>query len=1437
MLCCLFLGKLNAQSIGVRLSDSSVVVGNTIDIPIYIDSTLTGKNVYSFQMKLDCNTSNFTVQNIITAGTLSASFGTLTYNVNANAILISGAGTTALTGNGVLCYIKIKPLVTGGIYFQLNGNNSLYFNQGNPSVVINKNYSSINVLLKPSIYTYYYNGSSITIGDSLQIYASGGQQPYSWSVSNSVAANINQNGMLYAKSAGATRVIAQSADGIIDTTDQDIQIRAIKLTIKDSSFYPVSNIIVPITINDVTSSNIFSGSFTLEFSQGSSIPDSLITTGTLLANASVSYQITNNKLLVSFASANKLSGKGNLLKIRFKITNPQNQTLTLSNCLFNQSIVANSQNGYMSFISLPTLGISPNYGEFFTGQIQQYSGYGGKAPYQFKTTDTSIASITENGLMSAKSGGLVRVEIKDSLNTVVQTQNMQVYDAEIAMPYYPVLVGATISYPVFLANFNGKKPIYSMQFTIDLNGTILDSIQVVTNNALSSGFIVTQNIINGKLYVAFAGTNPIRTNGILFRINAKQNGNAQLNSSFYMNMSKIQINETNFYTKAGQGYIQVVSSINRDIGISNVLNLNSSCVKSNNELVVAQLINFNNNPYYIGDTIFLGYNINNGLIQRDTLVLTANINQGNSLIYTFKKFADFSSAGTYALKVFTLNKGDINAANDTSNLQFQVYGKPAVNLGRDTTICMGSSIALNASILNGRYLWNTSETNANIQVNTSGLYWVKVLNNYDCAAFDTIQVATVNAPTVRSLNGTPYIGSCGLDSIVLYTPTEAGIHYRWYKNGSPTLLLKDTLNSLMVNQTGQYNVQLTNVFGCYSMMKDTSIVLANSRPAIPSIIGKTSICENDTIQLSLIPDAALNYYWKGPNGFIQNGIKLNRANADTLMSGIYQLFAIKKNAVTACDTSNAYPFEITVHAKPAQMTILHSGSLSYCKGNGDSATLYMNKLSGFKYNWSTNNVFNNTDTNSFLIPKQTGTYNVQVSNTFGCSNLMNPIGIEVKNKPVTGPITGNSTVVKNSLQTYSVAQTTGSTYQWIAFNGTLQTNNSNITNVRWDQSIGSGNIIVTETAANGCSGESSYKSVTVVAPFLTVTPDSIVVNHFTNTKRIGIGSNANWTINNTNNWIGFNKNSGNGSDSIAVSISYNNDTTARIGFFTVSCDSIVVPVYVIQAAKPPQIDSLLLAIDTIRVAAINQQTIIGILSNTSWQISSNQNWLTFNKQTGSGNDSIQVNIDANSDSSNRVAIVTVSTVGLSKTVWIEQAGKPKHIDSLSLSQDSIFTGPNSQLVNIDLFANTNWTILNPLSWLHLNRSSGNSNANIQLQIDSLDNNQTSREGYLFVSAGSIQKIIYIKQSLGTGMPVFDANDALKIYPNPANESISLVSPGFAIAAIYILDMNGKMQLQLSPNDVNEPIDISVLKTGIYQLIIQSKTNELAIKKLLIAPSK
>ncbi len=68
----------------------------------------------------------------------------------------------------------------------------------------------------------------------------------------------------------------------------------------------------------------------------------------------------------------------------------------------------------------------------------------------------------------------------------------------------------------------------------------------------------------------------------------------------------------------------------------------------------------------------------------------------------------------------------------------KLYERP-VKLLKDTTICRGRSVVLDAANQGMRYLWNTGQHNQKIRVDNAGRYWVKITNGR-CTVIDTVMV-------------------------------------------------------------------------------------------------------------------------------------------------------------------------------------------------------------------------------------------------------------------------------------------------------------------------------------------------------------------------------------------------------------------------------------------------------------------------------------------------------------------------------------------------------------------------------------------------------------------------------------------------------------------------------------------------------------------------
>jgi len=84
----------------------------------------------------------------------------------------------------------------------------------------------------------------------------------------------------------------------------------------------------------------------------------------------------------------------------------------------------------------------------------------------------------------------------------------------------------------------------------------------------------------------------------------------------------------------------------------------------------------------------------------------------------------------------------------------------SLNLGKDTTLCIGEKLLLKANVKNVQYQWQNNTTDSNFLVQQPGKYAVKVTNANNCSFSDTINVqykqctdCAIEVPTAFTPNG------------------------------------------------------------------------------------------------------------------------------------------------------------------------------------------------------------------------------------------------------------------------------------------------------------------------------------------------------------------------------------------------------------------------------------------------------------------------------------------------------------------------------------------------------------------------------------------------------------------------------------------------------------------------------------------------------------
>ena len=110
-----------------------------------------------------------------------------------------------------------------------------------------------------------------------------------------------------------------------------------------------------------------------------------------------------------------------------------------------------------------------------------------------------------------------------------------------------------------------------------------------------------------------------------------------------------------------------------------------------------------------------------------------------------------------------------------------------------------------------------------------------------------------------------------------------------------------------------------------------------------------------------------------------------------------------------------------------------------------------------------------------------GTYSNTYTNSVGCDSLVT-LDLIIVNNPITSQILGGTQLIINSSDTYVVSQTLNSTYDWGVLNNggvILSGLPTNSVQVQWGSQIGTFDVFVIETDANGCVGDTVFLTVTL----------------------------------------------------------------------------------------------------------------------------------------------------------------------------------------------------------------------------------------------------------------------------------------------------------------------------------------------------------------------
>jgi uncharacterized protein YegP (UPF0339 family) len=148
----------------------------------------------------------------------------------------------------------------------------------------------------------------------------------------------------------------------------------------------------------------------------------------------------------------------------------------------------------------------------------------------------------------------------------------------------------------------------------------------------------------------------------------------------------------------------------------------------------------------------------------------------------------------------------LNGCDSIVQLNLIVHPFPKPSLGRDTSLCSGASLVLSPGNFNN-YLWNNNSSANSLTIDAPAIYWVKVTDNNNCTATDSITIIPGGTCAECALTSeTKLFPSPFKDWISIYkNPTQCHVKMDLY-NTLGQLVMKNKLISDGQNKLYLYNL-------------------------------------------------------------------------------------------------------------------------------------------------------------------------------------------------------------------------------------------------------------------------------------------------------------------------------------------------------------------------------------------------------------------------------------------------------------------------------------------------------------------------------------------------------------------------------------------------------------------------------------------------------
>ncbi|NWF90935.1 MAG: T9SS type A sorting domain-containing protein [Ignavibacteriaceae bacterium] len=300
------------------------------------------------------------------------------------------------------------------------------------------------------------------------------------------------------------------------------------------------------------------------------------------------------------------------------------------------------------------------------------------------------------------------------------------------------------------------------------------------------------------------------------------------------------------------------------------------------------------------------------------------------------------------------------------------------------------------------------------------------------------------------------------------------------------------------------------------------------------------------------------------------------------------------------------------------------------------------------------------------------------------------------------------------------------------------------------------------------SSEDITKFVTLKqssAPFLDVLPKDFFVGKNDSSITVKISSNRDWRASVDSDWLTLKDTLGFGCVMLEIFYMENHQVFDRVGKVIIQGAGYEKIISITQMSAP-----MLEIIPTEYLLSNDEGSeMLTITSNRRWVLETDVNWLTFDFSNGENTKTVTMVYTANPDTIERSGTITVTSEDATRSAIIKQASH----DFLSVSTSTETLPADSGYAFICIQSNTNWEIVENVSWLDLDKYNGTLVDTVSIHY-AVNKKSKPRLGSILVSGGGISRELILNQN-GAGAFLIVKTDMNQLDPDSGKISVDVLS--------------------------------------------------------------